>query len=270
MRNMSDKLNGRQDALAFYLQVISDSPVPVGVFKDIVAQEEDLTTKSSVKDNGDGTATMRIFGPIDSWFGFDTKAAIQDLDDIEDLKELEVVITSPGGHLFDALGLYGEIVGLREKGVTVNTVGRGLLASAATLIFAAGEKRILNTATSVMVHKPRTGLIAFGNEDVLLDAVEDTVTMLREGAATMKAAYIDGGVSEEDAESFISTEKDMWIKPADAVEMNLATAEAKAPKKKKASAKLTAALAIIEGRKAAERDNFERAQAIIAATNAAA
>lgn len=64
---------------------------------------------------------------------------------------LVVHITSNGGFVNDAFSIHDK---LSNCGKTVNTVGEGLVASAATIILMAGKKRQLTKYGELMIHNP--------------------------------------------------------------------------------------------------------------------
>ena len=107
------------------------------------------------------------------WFSFKAKAEtgveISILDEIgmwgvsakEFIAELKqyagqaitLTINSPGGSVFDALAIYNA---LRNSGGEVTTKVMGVAASAASLIFMAGDKRVMPENTFLMIHNPMT------------------------------------------------------------------------------------------------------------------
>ena len=77
-------------------------------------------------------------------------------------ENIEVVISSPGGSLYDALAIYDVI---RQLDVPVTTKAYGRAMSAATLVLIAGDKRIITPYTQIMVH-PGSGNLE-GNPEEL-------------------------------------------------------------------------------------------------------
>lgn len=62
----------------------------------------------------------------------------------------ELLISSEGGSVYDALLIYNRIV---ASPVPITTIGSGLVASAAVLLLAAGSKRIMDKQSWVMLHQ---------------------------------------------------------------------------------------------------------------------
>jgi ATP-dependent Clp protease, protease subunit len=77
---------------------------------------------------------------------------------IEEEKELTMYINSDGGDLTDALAL---IDIMKNSNYKIKTVGIGIIASAAFLIFACGEKgsRVISKNTSIMCHQFTCGIM---------------------------------------------------------------------------------------------------------------
>lgn len=77
---------------------------------------------------------------------------------INEEKELSMYINSDGGDLTDALALIDVMKSSRYK---IKTVGIGVIASAAFLVFACGERgsRIISKNTSIMCHQFSCGVV---------------------------------------------------------------------------------------------------------------
>ncbi len=67
--------------------------------------------------------------------------------------DLDVEISSPGGDMFAAVAMYN---GLRASGKKITTRVMGVAASAASLVFMAGDNRVMPKNTHLMVHNPWT------------------------------------------------------------------------------------------------------------------
>lgn len=83
---------------------------------------------------------------------------------------ITIEITSPGGALYDGIGLVDKILALRNEGARINTVCRGIAASAAACIFMAGEERIIGANSTLMMH--RASAEVGGTLDQIQDAVD--------------------------------------------------------------------------------------------------
>ena len=127
--------------------------------------------------------------------------------------KIKVLIASPGGSAFQGLMIYDA---LKASGKEVTTIALGLGASAAFIIFLAGDKREMGDASLLMGHNSRTelaGTAAQIREDLeAMDAIDD-----RMKAAVMAAS----GMSEEDAAKLLS--KDTFMNSETAMGLGLAT-----------------------------------------------
>lgn len=139
------------------------------------------------------------------------------LDDLEDLKDkdrITVHINSGGGDLYAGLAIYNRLKQLKGEVITVND---GIAASAASLIFQAGDIRRMNAASNFMAHGA-SGFL-FGSYDV-----EDLETLVEQFKAHNKAVvnvYAERmGVEYEEAKDFVNGET--WLTGQDAVDMGLA------------------------------------------------
>lgn len=100
-------------------------------------------------------AVVKLHGPIGDEFNGVTLASV-----IADVKakiqagatSLTVEIDSPGGILQTGFDIYNY---LKSTGLPIKTVGHGIVASVATVIFMAGSTRVLEQGCVFMVHLPR-------------------------------------------------------------------------------------------------------------------
>lgn len=139
--------------------------------------------KNVTKDSGD----LYIYGEIveskDGWFGSETDVSLLDfkqaIDDLGDIKNLNIYINSPGGSVFVASTMISMLQRLKDKGTTINAYVDGLSASAASFLMMIADNIYLYKNSIVMIHKPMA--IAMGNskdfQDMIntLDKIEDSV-----------------------------------------------------------------------------------------------
>lgn len=103
-------------------------------------------------------ARIEIDGTIggfdwDTWKRKNTGTDIRkQLKEIEDLKvdEIEVLITSLGGYVDDALQIHDA---LKSHPAKITTIVQGFCASAATIIACAGDRRIISPNALYLIHK---------------------------------------------------------------------------------------------------------------------
>lgn len=161
--------------------------------------------------NKDEPQTLLIFDEIGFW-GVQAKDFVRDLAAVES-KTLNVEINSPGGDVFAGLAIYNA---LKSSGKEVVTKVMGVAASAASVIFMAGDKRIAPKNTFVMVHNPWS--FAVGNADEL----RETADTLDKIGSSLRGIYTAGtGLSDEEVGEMLS--KDTWLTADEAHEKGFVT-----------------------------------------------
>ncbi|MBW8025298.1 peptidase [Clavibacter michiganensis subsp. michiganensis] len=165
--------------------------------------------------SGDGTvATIRLYGPIDSWGGFwgiSTKDVGGVLDALpETVTQIVLRINSPGGEVFEGMAILNL---LRAHRASVIAVVDGLAASAASFLAAGCDETVMSPGTQMMIHSPL--VFEYGNAASLrktadvLDSIESSIIEIYTGKA-----------GDQDWPTLLS--EDTWLNAAQAVELGLA------------------------------------------------
>lgn len=165
--------------------------------------------------DGEATvATIRLYGPIDSyggWWGINTKDVSDILDALPDtVTEVILRINSPGGHVFEGVSILNM---LRAHRARVIAVVDGLAASAASIIAAGCDETVMSPGTSMMIHSPLTFM--YGNaaemrkEAEVLDSIERSMIEIYKAKA-----------GEADWPTLLHEET--WYTPEEAVTRGLA------------------------------------------------
>jgi ATP-dependent Clp protease protease subunit len=136
-------------------------------------------------------------------------------------KRATIRINSPGGASDEGIAIYNLLK--RYKG-GVDTVNESLAASAASLIFLAGENRTMATGSRVMIHKAWT--IGVGNADSMRKTAE-TLDSYDRSMIEIYALAMDK--SEEEIMQLLSEET--WYNTQEAIDAKLATAKTDAKAK---------------------------------------
>lgn len=161
-------------------------------------------------------ADLYIFGNITSypWREKDKDAygIVKELRDTE-AKNLNVHINSYGGAVAEGLAIYNT---LKNHSAHVTTICDGFACSAASVIFMAGDKRIMNEASLLMIHNAWTH--ASGNADDLRKEAEDLDKITE---ASVNAYMSRVSISEEDLKKKMDDET--WITAEEAVADGFAT-----------------------------------------------
>ena len=167
-------------------------------------------------DVGDKSADIVIYGDITSWpwlesdvssYNLSRQLAELDVDDIT------VRINSYGGEVAEGLAIYNA---LRASKAKVTTVCDGMACSIASVIFMAGDERVMNEASLLMIHNAWS--IAAGDANDLRKEADTLETITKPS----KAIYLDAtDLSEDELTAWMDDET--WIDAATALEHGFAT-----------------------------------------------
>ena len=166
----------------------------------------------------DGTsADLYIFGDICAW-PWESQGEQSGVSIVRQLKELDadeirVHINSYGGDVAEGLAIYNV---LREHKAKITTICDGFACSAASVVFMAGDKRVMQPASLLMIHNAWT--VAMGNAAELRKTADDIETITQ---ASVEAYKKVATISEEEIKALMDAET--WILPKDAVEYGFAT-----------------------------------------------
>jgi ATP-dependent Clp protease protease subunit len=126
-----------------------------------------------------------------------------------------VRINSPGGAADEGIAIYNL---LKNHSGEVTTINDSLAASAASVIFLAGSKRLMNDGSRVMIHRAMS--IAFGNQE----EIRKTLQALEAYDASLLDIYSQYLLNDDRPaiEAMLSAET--WFDIDGAIESGLATA----------------------------------------------
>lgn len=136
-----------------------------------------------------------------------------------DVDTINVHINSMGGYVNEGLAIFNV---LKNNKAAVNTIVEGFACSAASVVFMAGDKRIMNSASALMIHnawmQPNAG------NGAQLRQQADELDKISQAAGN---AYMERvNLSREQLDTMLDGEnhEGTWILPDDAVKMGFATA----------------------------------------------
>jgi len=174
----------------------------------------------SITNKGGGIADIKIYGEITDlkfWDDDVTPTEFQEeLDALGDLEQLNVFINSPGGSVFAGFTIYNI---LKRNSAKVMTQVDGLAASIASVIFEAGDERVMATNGMLMIHNPMVGIFGYA-EDLrkyadLLDKISGPIR----GSYTNRTKVSDDEVRKMmDAETWMTAEEAVEMGFADSVD----------------------------------------------------
>lgn len=164
------------------------------------------------------TATLNIYGDITSIpfeeFG-DVSAAnlSKQLEALGDVEQIDVHINSYGGEVAEGLAIYNA---LRRHKAKVTTYCDGFACSIASVIFMAGDERVMNESSLLMIHNAWT--VAMGNSAELRKQADDLEKITQ---ASVEAYKSHSSLSEEVIKNLMDNET--WILPEEALSYGFAT-----------------------------------------------
>lgn len=164
------------------------------------------------------TATAPAVLAIDDEIGF---WGVQAKDFRESLnainaKELHVEINSPGGDVFAGTAMFNMLRAWAKDGKQVVTKVSGVAASIASVIFLAGDKRVMPKNTFAMVHAPWS--VAMGNAEELREQAD---TLDKIGGSMVKTYMDRTGLDEDEVKALLA--QDTWLSADEALEKGFAT-----------------------------------------------
>lgn len=165
----------------------------------------------------DNEVDIQIYGDITSWEWFESDISSYTLaKQIEGLEcdKINVYINSYGGEVAEGLAIYNQ---LKRHKAKVKTVCDGFACSAASVVFMAGDERIMSTASLLMIHNAWT--YASGNSKELRKQADDLDKITQ---ASINAYMQEVNITEEELKQMLDDET--WITPQEAIEKGFITA----------------------------------------------
>ena len=164
------------------------------------------------------TATINIYGDITSWaweeYGEISAVNLsKQLETLGDVEQIDVFINSYGGEVAEGLAIYNA---LRRHKAKIRTICDGFACSIASVIFMAGDERIMNESSLLMIHNAWT--YAVGNSEELRKQAEDLEKITQ---ASVEAYKSHSNLSEKEIKAFMNAET--WILPEESLEYGFAT-----------------------------------------------
>lgn len=142
----------------------------------------------------------------------DVTKALADMP--KSVQHINVHINSYGGEVAEGLAIYNA---LKSNPAQVTTFCEGFACSIASVVFMAGDERIMRDSSMLMIHNPSN--YARGTSDELRKAADD-LDAIRE---TSIAAYMSHATCSRE-ELIALMDAETWLTPECSVELGLATA----------------------------------------------
>lgn len=183
------------------------------------------------------TADIYIYGDITSWPWLESDVSsytlskeLQELD--ESIEEINVYINSYGGEVAEGLAIYNA---LKRHKAKIKTYVDGFACSIASVIFAAGDERIMTDTSLLMIHNAWTW--AAGDANELKKQAEDLEKITQ---ASINAYMSIVNITEDELKD--SMKRETWLNGQEALEMGFATQLVEAEEKTVATQSIRKAL----------------------------
>lgn len=161
----------------------------------------------SLETSGD-EADLFIFGDITDWPWYekdkDAYTIVKELQNLE-VDRVNVHINSYGGDVSEGLAIYNVLKNSRAK---VTTYCDGFACSAASVVFMAGDERIMNSASLLMIHNAWT--YGYGNAEEFRKQAEDLdkITQASVNAYMSRVTITEDELKEKmNAETWLTAEE---------------------------------------------------------------
>lgn len=180
----------------------------------------------SIKMIGPTEAELNMYGEVVSerprdWDGNPVRDGyivaselLADLDELRTKSDITIHINSVGGDLYAGVAIYNR---LKELPANITTINDGLAASAASLIFQAGDTRKVNAGSNLMVHQAMGFLFGYYQ----LPDLQQVSRQLRAANNTAIAIYAEASGRDKDAIKRM-VDAETWLTGQAAVDAGLA------------------------------------------------
>lgn len=162
-------------------------------------------------------ADLYIYGDITSWPWFESDVSAyllsKKLEELKDVSEIDVYINSYGGEVAEGLAIYNA---LKRHKAKVVTHCDGFACSISSVIFMAGDERVMSNTSTLMIHNAWSRVS--GNANDFRKEADDLekITQL-----SVNAYMSQVNVSEEELKTMMDEET--WLMPQEALEYGFAT-----------------------------------------------
>ena len=167
----------------------------------------------------DNKAVIKIFGDIvdDAYYADEVSASsfISELEQLGDVDSIDVYINSYGGSVSQGFVIYNH---LKNHPAKVTTICSGFACSIASIIFMAGDERIMQDASLLMIHNPFC--MTAGNANELRKQADDLDKMAQ---ISIDIYCKTTGLDEATIKQMMDDET--WFSGKEAIELGFATKE---------------------------------------------
>ena len=162
-------------------------------------------------------ADLYIYGDITSWPWLESDVSAyllsKKLEELKDVSEINVYINSYGGEVAEGLAIYNA---LKRHKAKVVTHCDGFACSISSVIFMAGDERVMSNTSTLMIHNAWSRVS--GNANDFRKEADDLekITQL-----SVNAYMSQVSIPEEELKTMMDEET--WLMPQEALEYGFAT-----------------------------------------------
>lgn len=162
-------------------------------------------------------ADLYIYGDITSWPWLESDVSAyllsKKLEELKDVSEINVYINSYGGEVAEGLAIYNA---LKRHKAKVVTHCDGFACSISSVIFMAGDERVMSNTSTLMIHNAWSSVS--GNANDFRKEADDLekITQL-----SVNAYMSQVSIQEEELKTMMDEET--WLMPQEALEYGFAT-----------------------------------------------
>lgn len=164
----------------------------------------------------DNKAILNIFGDIVDDVYDDGVCALSiayELEQLGEVDEIDVYINSYGGSVAQGFSIYNQ---LKNHPAKIRTICNGFACSIASVIFLAGDERVMQGASLLMIHNPFC--MTMGNASELRKTADDLDKMAQ---VSIDLYCQTTGLDEQTIKDMM--DKETWLSATDAFELGFAT-----------------------------------------------
>lgn len=129
-------------------------------------------------------------------------------------ERIRLNLSSYGGDALAGLTMYNDLMDASRKGRYIETVNRGYVVSAMTLLFVAGQERIMARGSKLMIHEPRT-LVTMSTASNVIENLSASTKEYAQIYADRSRLSVDEALEAMRAET--------WYTPITAAKVGLST-----------------------------------------------
>lgn len=149
-------------------------------------------------DKSNGAAVINIYSDIYSGGKCSAECLSKQIADLKEAKQIDVYINSNGGDVFEGLAIYNA---LKRSKAKIITHCDGMAASIASVIFMAGEERIMPKSSFLMIHNAWGGMV--GNAEEMRKYADDLETVTQASISIYKE---NSSLSENEIKNLMDKE----------------------------------------------------------------